>query len=155
LQSPAFHGAALAPALVSDAAGNITLAWEQADVALPAGRATPSSPAASTPTAQRWSAPVQLDDPKQASAGNPVLVADAAGNVTAAWYQDGPRGMQVQAVRYDPSTASWGAAILLSDTRTTVQASFPALAVDAAGSVTAAWQQYNGWRTVVMASRLP
>ncbi|NNM64562.1 MAG: hypothetical protein HKL99_08100, partial [Burkholderiales bacterium] len=79
----------------------------------------------------------------------------AAGNVTAAWYQDGPRGLQVQAARYDPSTARWSAATLLSDTRTTVEASFPALAVDAAGSVTAAWQQYNGWRTVVMASRLP
>ena len=155
LQNPAFQGAALAPALVSDAAGNITLAWEQADVALPARARYAILASRFDANTQRWSAPVQLDDPKQASAGNPVLVADAAGNVTAAWYQDGPRGMQVQAVRYDPSTARWSAAILLSDTRTTVQASFPALAVDAAGSVTAAWQQYNGWRTVVMASRLP
>nr|WP_288117857.1 hypothetical protein [Thiomonas sp.] len=44
---------------------------------------------------------------------------------------------------------------MLSDPRFTVEASFPALAVDAAGSVTAVWQQYNGWRTLIMASRLP
>ncbi|SCC91659.1 conserved exported hypothetical protein [Thiomonas sp. X19] len=155
MQSPAFRGAALAPALVSDAAGNITLAWEQADVAAPAQARYAILASRFDAATRRWSTPAQLDDPKQASAGNPVLVADGAGNVTAAWYQDGPRGMQVQAARYDPSIARWGAATLLSDTRTTVEASFPALAVDAAGSVTAAWQQYNGWRTVVMASRLP
>jgi hypothetical protein len=155
LESPTFHGAALAPALVSDAAGNITLAWEQADVASPVQARYAILASRFDAETQRWGVPLPLDDPKQASAGNPVLVADAAGNVTAAWYQDGPRGMQVQAARYDPGSARWSAATLLSDTRTTVQASFPALAVDAAGSVTAAWQQYNGWRTVVMASRLP
>ncbi len=155
LQSPAFRGAALAPALVSDAAGNVTLAWEQADVAAPAQARYAILASRFDAATRRWSAPVQLDDPKQASAGNPVLVADTAGTITAAWYQDGPRGLQVQAARYDPSTARWGAATLLSDTRTTVEASFPALTVDAAGSVTAAWQQYNGWRTVIMASRLP
>ncbi len=155
MHNPGFHGAALAPALVSDAAGNVTLAWEQADVATPAQARYAILASRFDAAKRRWSAPVQLDDPKQASAGNPVLVADAAGNVTAAWYQDGPRGMQVQAARYDPSTARWSAPTLLSDTRTTVEASFPALAVDAAGSVTAAWQQYNGWRTVIMASRLP
>uniref|UniRef100_E6PUI8 SbsA Ig-like domain-containing protein n=1 Tax=mine drainage metagenome TaxID=410659 RepID=E6PUI8_9ZZZZ len=155
MQSPAFRGAALAPALVSDAAGNITLAWEQADVAAPAQARYAILASRFDAATRRWSTPVQLDDPKQASAGNPVLVADSAGNVTAAWYQDGPRGMQVQAARYDPSAARWSAATLLSDARTTVEASFPALAVDTAGSVTAAWQQYNGWRTVVMASQLP
>ena len=49
----------------------------------------------------------------------------------------------------------WQPAQLLSDPRSTVQASFPALAVDAAGSVTAVWQQYNGWRDIVVTSRLP
>lgn len=155
LHSPAFRGAALAPAAVSDAAGNVTLAWEQADVAKPAQARYAILASRFSASTRSWSLPVQIDDPKQASAGNPVLVADAAGNVTAAWYQDGPLGMQVQAARYDPSTARWGTPELLSDTRATVQASFPALAVDAAGSVTAAWQQYNGWRTVVMASHLP
>ncbi|NNM65966.1 MAG: hypothetical protein HKL99_15405, partial [Burkholderiales bacterium] len=67
LQSPAFRGAALAPALVSDAAGNVTLAWEQADVAAPAQARYAILASRYDAATRRWSAPVQLDDPKQAS----------------------------------------------------------------------------------------
>ncbi|OIQ96075.1 hypothetical protein GALL_219530 [mine drainage metagenome] len=60
------------------------------------------------------------------------------------------------ALALSTSVASTHAAsTMLSDPRFTMEASFPALAVDAAGSVTAVWQQYNGWRTLIMASRLP
>ena len=152
MQTPApFQGAALAPALAADAAGNVMLAWEQADAAgrdaIFASRFNVAS--------RRWGAPERLDDPQQDSAGNPQLVADAAGNVTCAWYQAGPRGLQVHAARFDPAVSRWSAPTQLSDPRATVEASFPVLAADAAGSVTAVWQQYNGWRTLVMASRLP
>ena len=152
LQAPgAFQDAALAPALVADAAGNVTLAWEQAD----AGGRYALFAARFLAATGRWNAPARLDDARLDSAGNPRLVADAAGNVTCAWYQAGPRGLQIHAARFDASTAQWSAPAMLSDPRFTVEASFPALAVDAASSVTAVWQQYNGWRTLIMASRLP
>lgn len=146
-----FPDAALSPALVVDAAGNVTLAWEQADAqghdAILASRMDGST--------RRWSAAVRIDDPRQASAGNPVLAVDPAGNVTCAWYQDSAHGMQIQAARLDPQRQRWANPVELSDPRRTIQASLPAMAVDSAGSVTVVWQQYNGWRTIVMASRLP
>ena len=63
--------------------------------------------------------------------------------------------MQVEAARFDPTARKWADPVRLSDPRATVQASFPALAVDAAGSVVAVWQQYNGWRTIAAAAWLP
>jgi hypothetical protein len=151
MASGAFPGAALAPALVVDAAGNITLAWEQADAQ---GRDAILGSRMDGAT-RHWSAAQRIDNPRLASAGNPVLAVDPAGNVTCAWYQDSARGMQVQAARLDPEATRWSDPVELSDPRRTIQASLPALAVDSAGSVTVVWQQYNGWRTIVMASRLP
>ncbi len=152
LRVPGLHGAAASAALAFDPAGNLALAWEQ--------QAQASSP--DVIEAVRWArdaaAPgsaTRLDPPGQRSAGNPVLVSDPAGNLVCAWYQDSRQGLQVLAARYDASSARWQGALLLSDTRRTVQASFPDLTVDAAGSVTAAWQQFNGWRDIVVASRLP
>ena len=151
MASAAFPGAALAPALAVDAAGNITLAWEEADAQ---GRDAILVSRMDGVT-RHWNAAVRIDDARLASAGNPVLAVDPAGNVTCAWYQDSAHGMQIQAARLDPESKRWTAPVELSDPRRTIQASLPALAVDSAGSVTAVWQQYNGWRTIVMASRLP
>ncbi|MDD4886878.1 MAG: Ig-like domain-containing protein [Thiomonas sp.] len=151
LQSPAFTGPAASPALAADAAGNVTLAWAQQNgarrEAMLAVRRLAASPG--------WTAPQQIDDPALRSAGNPVLAVDAAGNVRCAWYQDGPQGMQVQAARYNPSQHQWSAPEQLSDPEATVMASFPALAINPAGSVMAVWQQFNGWRTIVEARWLP
>lgn len=154
LRAPGMHGPALSAALVFDPAGDLALAWEQ--------QAGPEPSSPDVIEAARWmraaSAPAsatRLDPSGQRSAGNPVLVSDPAGNLVCAWYQDGPQGLQVLAARFDASGARWQPALLLSDTRSTVQASFPALSVDAAGSVTAAWQQFNAWRNIIVASRLP
>ena len=157
--STAFTGPALSPALTADAAGDLTLVWEQAKsaqggpvrYAILAARRDAGADAASA----RWSPPQQIDAPALRSAGNPVLVTDAAGNVRCAWYQDGPSGMQVQTARYNPAEQRWQAPQTLSDPSATVQASFPALAVDAVGSTMAVWQQFNGWRTLAVARWLP
>lgn len=150
---------ALSPALTADAAGDLTLVWEQAKTAqggpvryaMLAARRDAGADSASA----RWSPPQQIDDPALRSAGNPVLVTDAAGNVRCAWYQDGADGMQVQNARYNPAEQRWEAPQTLSDPNATVQASFPALAVNAAGSAMAVWQQFNGWRTLAVARWLP
>ncbi len=146
------RGPAVASALALDPAGNIAVAWEQQTSAqgnyvIEAARWVRGM--ASPPAGER------IDPRGQRNAGNPVLVSDPAGNLVCAWYQDTTQGLQVFAARFDASDGNWQPAQLLSDPRGTVQASFPALAVDAAGSVTAAWQQYNGWRDIVVASRLP
>ena len=153
-QAPGMRGPALSAALVFDPAGNLAAAWEQ--------QAGPEPSSPDVIEATRWmraaAAPAsaaRLDPSGQRSAGNPVLVSDPAGNLVCAWYQDGTQGLQVLAARFDASAAHWQPALLLSDTRSTVQASFPALSVDAAGSVTAAWQQFNDWRNIIVASRLP
>lgn len=151
VQARGLRGPAVAAALRFDPAGNLAVAWEQ--------QAT--GPAGYRIEAARWLARsarpagiTRLDPAGLGSAGNPALVADPAGNLVCAWYQQGPQGLQVLAARFDASLARWQPARLLSDPRQTVQASFPVLAVDAAGSVTAAWQQYNNWRDIVVASRL-
>jgi hypothetical protein len=102
----------------------------------------------------RWGAPRQLDAAQLRGAGSAVLGVDASGDVACAWYQDGPQGLQIEFARYDASTGRWTAARQVSDARRTVQAVRPALAVDAAGSVTLVWQQFNDWRNVVMARRM-
>ncbi len=150
-RAPGLRAAAVAAAIAFDPAGNLALAWEQ--------QARAGSP--DVIEAARWmrgaAAPqpgTRIDPAGQRSAGNPVLVSDPAGNLVCAWYQDTTQGLQVLAARFDAARAQWQPAQLLSDPRGTVQASFPALTVDAAGSVSAAWQQFNGWRNVIVASRL-
>ncbi len=137
------------PALAVDAAGNLTLVWQQgvARSRIVARRLDAAS--------SRWSAPRQLDAPDLRGAGSAVLGVDASGDVACAWYQDGPQGLQIEAARYDASSGRWSPAQQLSDPRSTVQAVLPALAVDAAGSVTVVWQQFNDWRDIVMSRRLP
>lgn len=155
MHSAAFAGPALSPALTTDVAGNVTLAWEQADRPDPSGARDAILASRLSAKTRQWTPPRRIDDPTLRSAGNPALVVDAAGNVSCAWYQDGPQGLQVQAARFDPTARQWTGPVPLSDPRATVQASFPALAVDAAGSVVAVWQQYNGWRTIAAAAWLP
>ena len=155
LQSAAFNGPAVSPVLAADAAGNIVLVWGQADAARSGVQREAMLCARWQAATRRWKAPQQIDNPALRSAGNPVVVVDSAGNVHAAWYQDGPQGMQVETARYDPSQHRWLAPQTLSDPDATVQASFPALAVNPAGSVMAVWQQFNGWRTIAVARWLP
>ncbi len=137
------------PALAFDPAGDLFAVWQQ-------GRRRSRIVARRLDVARdRWSPVRELDAAALRSAGNPVLGVDAVGNAACAWYQDGPRGLQVHAARYDASSARWGAATRLSDARSTVQATLPALAVDSAGGFTVVWQQFNAWRDVVMVSRMP
>ncbi len=151
LGGPGLRGPAVSAALSLDPAGDAAVAWEQqtspqGDYVIEATRW--ERDAAAPPSGQR------IDPPGQRNAGNPVLLSDPAGNLVCAWYQDTTQGLQVLAARFDASSRHWQAAQLLSDPRSTIQASFPALAVDAAGSFTAVWQQYNGWRDIVESSRL-
>ena len=155
MHAPAFNGAALSPVLTADAAGNLTLVWEQAQLT-PGGAVRDAILAARLEAgATSWSASKQIDDPALRSAGSPVLATDPAGNVRCAWYQDGPSGMQVQTARFDAAQHRWEAPQTLSDPTSTVQASLPALAVNAAGGVMVVWQQFNGWRTIAVGRWLP
>lgn len=148
--APQAQGPAQSLALAQDARGDLTVVWSQV---LRPGR-NAAAVFAQRIAGGRWGAARRLDPTDWRSAGNPVLATDPAGNLTVAWYQDGPQGLQVLAARR-LAGAGWQAAALLSDPGATVQASFPALAASPAGSVAAVWQQFNGWRSIVVARLLP
>ncbi|MCJ0765651.1 Ig-like domain-containing protein [Variovorax terrae] len=136
-------GNAVSPALVVDAAGNLTAAWQQSNgtrVVINASRYSNGA----------WSVPVQVDAPSATGdAMAAVLAVDAAGNVTASWNQYNGSNYVINTSRY--SNGGWSAPVQLNSA--TGDAFYPALAVDGAGTVTAAWWQHIGTRDVINASR--
>jgi hypothetical protein len=114
-------------AMAVDTAGAITVAWAT-------GATFSSSPTLWSsrwvPGQQQWSAQVRLDSDSVFGVGAPVLVADAAGYVTASWMQDGtPR-----AARYASGTG-WSIPQQLSS-RLTGGSTELALVGDIAGNLT-------------------
>jgi hypothetical protein len=86
-------GDAFYPALAVDGAGTVTVAWWQHN-------GTRYVINASRYSSGSWSAPVQVDNPNAAgNAQTPVLAVDAAGNVTATWYQGSPGTYAINARR--------------------------------------------------------
>ncbi len=151
VSAPGAEGPAQSLALAQDVLGDLTIVWTQV---LRASRNEAGMFAQERRADVGWGEARRLDPPDWRSAGNPVAATDPAGNLTVAWYQDGPQGLQVLAARR-LAGAGWQPADLLSDPSATVQASFPALAANPAGSVAAVWQQFNGWRSIVAARLLP
>jgi len=146
IDSPAATGAADTPRLVVDRGGNVTAAWTQ----IRGARAVLNS---SRYSQGAWSTPVEADNPAAAGgAVNPVLAADAAGNILMVWYQDTGTRFVINASRY--GAAGWSTPVQVDNPAATGTASTPALAMDAAGNATAAWIQLGAARTVINASRL-
>lgn len=114
-------------AMAVDGAGAITVAWAT-------GMSLSSSPTLWSsrwlPGQDQWSAQVRLDSDSVFGVGAPVLVADAAGYVTASWMQDGtPR-----AARYASGTG-WSVPQQLSN-RGTPGTTQLDLVADIAGNLT-------------------
>ncbi|MCJ0765652.1 Ig-like domain-containing protein [Variovorax terrae] len=146
VDSPSATRDAQNAALVADAAGNVTAVWRQSsggsNYVLNASRYSSGA----------WSVPVRIDSPSAISASSSAaLVVDAAGNVTALWSQNNGTRNIINASRY--GGGAWSAPTQVDSASATGDAQSPALAVDAAGSVTAAWSQNNGVRSVINASR--
>lgn len=129
-------GAAGLPALVADAAGNVTAAWTQVQN----GRVGINGSTYQAATAS-WSAPVPLEDPDAGDAGRPALVIHGSGDVTVMWSQANNQGSStIHARRYDAAQRRWGAS---EQVRTAARAANPVLVVDGADSLTSAWHEQD------------
>jgi hypothetical protein len=82
----------------------------------------------------------------------PQVAMDAIGNAVAVWEQGGKNtGGDIWASRFTPSTG-WGTATLLEQDNVGT-AGRPQIAIDATGNAMAVWQQTQGARTNILASR--
>lgn len=85
-------------------------------------------------------------------AGAVELAVDSDGNVFAVWQQaNGSAVWHIWAARYDAATDAWGAPVQL-DTGS-LDAGAPQVAVDGSGNAIVVWDQYDGTRINVWASR--
>ena len=116
------------PGLSVDASGVVTAAWTEFD----AVKAARFDPVAAT-----WSTPVTIAT--GGPNGAPTLLADVAGNVTALFMLNN----RLQAAQYLVTGSTWQASVSIdaSATGTTVFAGQPVAAIDASGTLAAAW--YN------------
>ena len=123
-------------ALVTDAAGNATVAFPQGTT-VPAIGGGPNTPAA---FAVRWpaggapQAPQQLSGSPHGNAGHVVLAVDPQGSVTAAWDESSPNSAVFAA--QNVSGSSFGTAQQVSPGNGFDSFSGPQVAADAAGTAT-------------------
>jgi len=87
--------------------------------------------------ASGWGTPAVVDDTPNEMFGLDFAMS-RTGHAVAAWHDLGVPGLAIYATRYTPGTG-WDTPTLLETS--TVQASYPAVAVDRGGNATAAWQQ--------------
>jgi len=127
-----------------DVTGNVAAVWQQQTGAIRANcyDATSSS----------WGVdqPIAAEGTYDASA--PGVAMDAAGNAVAVWRAFGDLRYNIYASRYDAQSKAWDAARLL-ETASAGFASFPSVAVNAAGNAVAVWDQYDGSHENIYANR--
>lgn len=118
------------------------------------GRGPVESPAPPPAAEPHWSAnPVRIDDPAAVGdSRNPAVVADAAGNATAAWTQVHNGRIGIHSSIYKAATASWSEPFALDDPDAG-NSGRPVLAVDGGGNVIAMWSQANGPATSTIYAR--
>lgn len=136
-------GGASGPQIAIDADGRAIAAWQQSDGArtnIWVNRFDGSA----------WSAAEQIETDNAGSAVSPQVALDAKGRALAVWHQsDGSRN-HIWANRFDGNT--WGEAELI-ETDDDNHARSPQVAFDADGRAIAVWQQFDGARDNIWASR--
>jgi hypothetical protein len=126
------------PSAVVDDAGYTTVVWQQEN-GLHASRRGPADSA--------WKLPVRIADraPYPGSTEAPQLATDIAGNVTAVYGEPGS-GTWIKASRYSVDTGEWSIPQSIDTTATETLVfpwGSPVAAIDASGTVTAAWLAYR------------
>lgn len=90
------------------------------------------------PVGGTWSTPQEIEKPASDNyIFNEQIVADGAGNVTVGWIESGSVNFGLKVSRYSAAGGKWSAPHRLDDNFTSQPL---ALAADASGGVTAAWQ---------------
>jgi hypothetical protein len=141
-QANTVYGAS-SPSVVIDATGVATTVWVQ-DEGLFASRYSPA--------AGSWSSPQRLRD----SGSAPVAVVDAAGNVMVV--QAESLATSIHAIQYLVADGQWHDSAIGQPVAGSVKSvAPPALAIDAGGTVTAAWFSANlvdgAWQVPVLVNR--
>lgn len=104
------------------------------------------------PTVQQtWSAPELLES-APGSAEQAKLAQDDSGNAIAVWEQQDGTRYDSWACRYNAASHAWEAPVKLENDDSG-DARYPRIAIDASGSAIAVWQQHDGTRTNILASR--
>ncbi|MDH4225311.1 MAG: hypothetical protein OEW12_06670, partial [Deltaproteobacteria bacterium] len=116
------------PRIAMDGTGKAMVLWEQVDTDL-----VFSIYALKYAPASGWEVTPKLVETLKPVAGNPRLVMDTAGNVTAVWEQGG----SIFSSYYTYATAVWSIPVLLENTNGT--AANPELALASTGDVFAVW----------------
>jgi len=134
--------------VVVDPAGFATVAWQEDEALFAARRA---------PGATSWSQPMRIGERETlpGSTEAPQLATDIAGNVTAVYGGPGS-GTWIKASRFSVDTGRWSAPqsidTMANETLVLPSAS-PAVAIDASGTVTAAWLAYRpGFASAALAA---
>jgi hypothetical protein len=138
-------GTAGDPQIAFDANGNALAVWFQSD-------GTRANIWASRYTAgSGWGGATLIETDNAGAALIPQLAIDSNGNALAAWAQQDGTRYNIWANRYTAG-AGWGTATLL-ETDNTGAAFVPQIAIDSNGNAIAVWNQSDGTRDNVWASR--
>jgi hypothetical protein len=128
-----------------DAAGDVTVVWEQGELE------TFVIYEAELPAGGSWTTPVAISSPT----GNsrvPALAVAPTGEATAMWTEEEAGETRIRS-SWRADGGSWSTPIWVDSA--TFLAWSPQLAVDAAGTVTAAWEQFDGTDYVVQSVTRP
>jgi len=133
------------PHIAFDASGNALAVWKQYDGTrfnLWANRYSAGS---------GWGNAAMIETDNAGSAWAPQIAIDASGNALAVWAQSDGAHFNIWANRFSVGTG-WGNAVLV-ETNNTRNAYSPKIAVDASGNALAVWEQSDGTRYNIRASR--
>jgi hypothetical protein len=98
----------------------------------------------------QWRAPALVEFDNAGDASSPQIALDASGNALAVWSQSDGTRYNIWANRHAPGVG-WGAATPIETDNGNAQ--YPQIALDTSGNALAVWQQYDGTRYNIWASR--
>jgi hypothetical protein len=147
LSEPEFGGELVAgandagsPQIAVDGKGDVTVVWERY------GWPTMTLQSVDRPAGGSWTSPADIAEMPLASAPEPWIAVDEAGNAFAVWKQG-----EVIRSAFRPVGDAWEAPEPISSDESYV----PKAAVDAAGDATAVWMHYDGGDYVVESAYRP
>jgi hypothetical protein len=136
---------ALFPQIAMDSKGNAIAVWEQSDGARYNVWSSCYTPG------KGWAAAQRMETDYLGNAESPQIAFDAQGNAVAVWCQSDAASRRVWANHHEPSRG-WGSARPI-DADNGGDAFDPQIAMDGSGKAMVVWEQSNGARTHVWASR--
>jgi hypothetical protein len=140
-------GSAAGANVAVDASDNALAVWDQRDGTRPNIWANRYSASSGT-----WGTAKLLETDNAGDAYNPSLAMDASGNAMTVWYQSDGTRYNIWTSRFSASTNTWVTPELLENDNAG-NAYNASVVIDASGNALAVWDQNDGTRANVWASR--